>query len=217
MAKVNAPLFGFSATGTIGKAVTFAGWKGVPYARQRVTPSNPRTTAQQSTRNTFKAMSDAFKASPTQIVLPWQDSVSGKPLTSRNAFIGQNTKLLRGETSLAKLLTSPGTRSAPAIGAVAAVAGSGSGEIDVSFGVPTPPNDWTLEKAYIICVEDDDPVEITDWAFDVTTDLTLTGAVTVDGLTPATAYAVSVFLEYERPDGLIAYSVSRTVVATSGA
>jgi len=46
MGKVKGPLFGLSASGTIADTLTYAQWKGRPYARERVIPANPRSAAQ---------------------------------------------------------------------------------------------------------------------------------------------------------------------------
>jgi len=46
MAKVTGPLMSLSASGAIGKAIVFAGWKGVQYVRQYVIPANPQSEGQ---------------------------------------------------------------------------------------------------------------------------------------------------------------------------
>ena len=46
MSKVRAPLLSFGARGAIAKSIVFAVWKGIDYAREYVTPANPRTAAQ---------------------------------------------------------------------------------------------------------------------------------------------------------------------------
>ena len=50
MGKVKGPLFGLSASGTIADTITYARWKGRPYARERVIPANPRTALQVAVR-----------------------------------------------------------------------------------------------------------------------------------------------------------------------
>lgn len=46
MAKVTAPLFSFSASGAIGKALVYFGWKGIPVVRRFVVPANPQSPLQ---------------------------------------------------------------------------------------------------------------------------------------------------------------------------
>ena len=50
MAKVKAPLFGFGASGKLGNALVYFGWKGLNVVREYVIPANPRTTAQVTQR-----------------------------------------------------------------------------------------------------------------------------------------------------------------------
>jgi len=46
MAKVTGPLFSISASGKLGDAMVFFGWKGVNVVRGYVIPSNPQSTGQ---------------------------------------------------------------------------------------------------------------------------------------------------------------------------
>lgn len=53
MALVTAPLLSMDASGTVGKTLTYAKWKGRPYCRQRVIPTNPQSAAQTGARSMF--------------------------------------------------------------------------------------------------------------------------------------------------------------------
>ena len=46
MAKVTGPLYSMSASGKIGDAMVFFGWKGINVVRGYVTPSNPQSASQ---------------------------------------------------------------------------------------------------------------------------------------------------------------------------
>lgn len=50
MAKLNAPLFSFRASGKIANALVYFGWKGLNVVRSYVVPANPKTTAQNTQR-----------------------------------------------------------------------------------------------------------------------------------------------------------------------
>lgn len=50
MAKVYAPLFGFGASGKIGKALVYFCWKGIDVVRSWVIPANPKSTLQRAQR-----------------------------------------------------------------------------------------------------------------------------------------------------------------------
>lgn len=50
MAKPRAPLFGFGASGQLGKALVYGTWKGIDVAREYVVPANPNSAAQSTQR-----------------------------------------------------------------------------------------------------------------------------------------------------------------------
>lgn len=50
MAKTNAPLFSLGASGKLGDALVYFGWKGINCVRSYVIPSNPKTDAQMTQR-----------------------------------------------------------------------------------------------------------------------------------------------------------------------
>jgi hypothetical protein len=50
MAKVNAPLFSFNASGKLANSLVYFGWKGLDVVRSYVIPANPKTTAQTTQR-----------------------------------------------------------------------------------------------------------------------------------------------------------------------
>jgi len=62
MAKVNAPLFSFNASGQLAKSLVYFGWKGLDVVRSFVTPSNPKTAGQTTQRGYFTAAVAAIHA-----------------------------------------------------------------------------------------------------------------------------------------------------------
>lgn len=54
MAKLRAPLFSLGASGALGKALVFFGWKGIDAVREYVIPSNPQTPLQTTQRDILK-------------------------------------------------------------------------------------------------------------------------------------------------------------------
>lgn len=56
MARVSGPLFSMSASGSVGKAITFASWKGRQYCREWFIPQNPKTTTQVNVRSAFSLL-----------------------------------------------------------------------------------------------------------------------------------------------------------------
>ena len=75
MAKTQAPLFGFGASGQLGEAIVFGRWKGIDVARKYVVPANPNT-APQSTQRGY--LSDA--------VDQWHDATNVLSATDKAAW-----------------------------------------------------------------------------------------------------------------------------------
>jgi len=59
MAKTTGPLMSMSASGTVGKTITFSIWKGISYVRQRVIPKNPKSVAQKIARSALGTIAKA--------------------------------------------------------------------------------------------------------------------------------------------------------------
>lgn len=97
MAKLTAPLMSLGATGTIGKSLTFSSWKGINTARQRVSPSNPNTTAQAAQRSLFADAVQFWRSFLIELQGKegWNRdaSNSGKPQSGFNAFCSSATKI----------------------------------------------------------------------------------------------------------------------------
>ncbi|MES2382889.1 MAG: hypothetical protein V4538_17710 [Bacteroidota bacterium] len=62
MAKVNGPFMSLDASGTFGKTLTASKWKGRPYMRLRVIPSNPSTSGQEAVRSILGTLAKACTA-----------------------------------------------------------------------------------------------------------------------------------------------------------
>lgn len=62
MAKSPAPFMSINARGSIAKLLTASNWKGIPFLRLLVTPSNPRTAGQLAVRLIFGSIAKACKS-----------------------------------------------------------------------------------------------------------------------------------------------------------
>lgn len=220
MAKTTSPILSIGARGQIGKSMVFASWRGVSYARQLVTPSNPNSSAQQTTRNTFSALSDLWKRMPTTGVEPYNAASQGRPLTARNQFPKTNLSGLRGASDMSSFSGSPGARGGIPPTSLSDAGGAASGEIDVNVGAPDEPTGWTLDSIQAIAFQDRDPATSP-------TDFPVTGSdssptagssssVNISGLETGTDYVVSAWTVWTRPDGRTAYGPSLTSIITSG-
>lgn len=221
MAKVRSPLLSIGASGQIGKSFVLASWRGVNYARQLVTPSNPQTTAQTSTRNTFSGLSSTWKILPSAARAPWDAATKGRPLTNRNQFVKTNLPSMRGEADMLKFSGSPGALGGIPPTSLAASTGAASGEVDVLVGAPEEPTGWTLDKIVSLAFVDRDPATIPDDTPVVVEDSDPTpgadSSANFTGLDPGETYVVTSWSEWTRPDGRTAYGSALTDSAEAGA
>lgn len=67
MAKVNAPLFSFNASGQIAKALVYFGWKGIDVVRSYVVPTNPKSEDQRTQRGYLKSIVDLIHITQASI------------------------------------------------------------------------------------------------------------------------------------------------------
>jgi len=54
MPRLTGPLFSLDASQTLGGVIVYSKWKGINYARLRVTPYNPKSAYQTGIRDTMK-------------------------------------------------------------------------------------------------------------------------------------------------------------------
>lgn len=214
MAKVNAPLLSFGASGQIGKSVVFAKWRGVDYARQRVIPANPRTQSQEEVRGVFRVMSQLWTLAPLGWKETWNLFASGRPFTGRNAFIGQNVERLNGEVDREMFAFSPGAKGGLPPESIAATGGVNQATVIVN--APEEPEGWQLVAALGVAILDGDPATAYTGPVGFDRETVDPSSLTIEGLDEAGTYVVGVWLEWIKPNGDLAYSValSDTVAVT---
>jgi hypothetical protein len=218
MAKLTGALLSMGAAGTIGKTLTFAKWKGVAYARQRVIPANPKTTKQTNNRAIWSMIGAAWLYAPSAIQGAFNAFASGKSLTGRNKFFSDNQKLLATDpaaTDLTGFVMSPGNNGG--LPATNLVITPGALSLTVEADVPPAPAGWTLVKAHAAALLNQNPTDAFSGTWFYASDDTAPFSVTLTGLQAATEYAVGFFLEWMRPDGSTAYSISLTGTGTTNA
>lgn len=216
MAKVTAPLLSFGGSGQVGKSIVFGAWRGIKYARQHVTPANPRTTAQQATRTLFAELREMWKLAPDIAKAPWNLFAQGRPFLGFNKFVGENLRVLLGEVLFTNFIGSPGARGGIPSDSVTVTTGGATGEIDIAAVNPTPPDGWSITALQAMAFPDQIPGGIFDGtivADESTVDPT---ALTLTVPQATTDYVVAVWLQWEKPDGTVAYSVGVTDTVESG-
>lgn len=212
MAKTTAPLLSFGAKGQIAKTAVFATWRGRPYARQHVTPANPQSAEQTKTRSLFTWLSGVWKNAGSILLAPWNSYATGQVFLGRNAFIGNNIKVMRGDVNLADMVFSPGAKGGPAPTSVSAAGGAGS--ITVTINAPTAPTGWTLTAVQAAAILDVDPQTSTVYQSYEGED-TAAPMDTVSLTVPAGNYRVSGWTKWTKPDGTVAYGPSINTTATA--
>jgi len=156
MARLTAPLFSLTASGTLAKALTFATWRGIPYVRTRVIPANPNTADQQEVRGVFSTLSEMWKRMPQLARDPFVYAARGRPFTARNVHVALNVPLLKGEADMDKIIQGVGGGSAIPFLTAPGVDGA-DGTITCTCTPDTPPIGYTIHSAVGVACPDGDP------------------------------------------------------------
>lgn len=94
MAKVNGPLFSLGASGQLAKALVYAIWKGRPYVREYVVPTNPNSLAQRGTRTTMSYLNERWSAMSQSDKDSWNTLAAADNISAFNAFVKYGLKSL---------------------------------------------------------------------------------------------------------------------------
>lgn len=212
MSNVKAPLLSFDAGGQIAKSLVFAKWKGRPYVRQYVIPSNPNSAAQQLTRNTFRFLSALWSYMPAGSIGAWELYAANSRFTPTNGFMKKNVGPLRDQTDL--LLMTVSTAANSGIIAEDITLTPASGQITVDLTAPSLPAGWTITQAHAVAIRNVDPQ--TEEIYDVVggSDASAPYSIVLSGLTDGEEYVVGGWFEYTRSNGDTAYGASLQDTAT---
>lgn len=217
MAKTTAPLLSFSARGQIGKTMVAAKWRGVNYMRQHVIPANPQTTAQQTNRKIFAYMREMWKLAPSGLQAPWDAFATGRPFLGMNKWVGENVRVLQGESTLDNLIFSPGARGGLPPSGVVVATGAAAGQILVTGNAPTAPDGWIFFGLAAAACPDGDPATFFNGPLVYGEDLTTPYSIILTGLPAGADCQVGVWAIWTKPNGDKAYSVSTTYQAAAHA
>ncbi len=155
MSRLTGPLFSLRASGTVAKSITYSSWRGIPYARTRIIPANPKTADQLEVRNIFHSLCTLWNHRGPLFNAPFLSASKGKPETDRNILIKLNVKPLQGQTSLAAFVFSPGDGGA--LPPATAVGSDATGQVlAIAVTQPALPANWTQEAVIGIAIKDGD-------------------------------------------------------------
>lgn len=209
MAKLTGPLLSFGAKGQIGKSMVTAKWRGIAYARQYVTPANPRTTLQQVNRTRFALLREMHKLAPAIVRAPWEAFAQGRPFLPVNKFVGENNRLLNGKADFAMAIMSPGARGGLPPVSVEVANGLADGDVDVTVNVPTVlPDGWEITRVCAAAHLEQDPTGVFAGPFVAGEDLAAPYTVTLSGFEAGDNVRAYGWVQYEKADGSAAFSVS---------
>lgn len=208
MPDLTAPLLSLDARGTIAKTITYSHWRGIKYARQRVIPNNPNTTAQQAVRKVFANLSTIWLYLPAYATLSNQDSSAGKPLTDRNIFVRNNAANLYADADYSHFSPYAAARGGP--GGIVDGIVNASTQVTDNVTPPATPDGWTLTRVAGILIRDSDPTTDTPYPTVEMNDASSTYSLVWTGLTNGEDYYGQSAVEWLRPDGFRAWSIGTT-------
>jgi len=216
MAKLTGALMSLGARGSIAKTLTFASARGVPYVRQTVIPSNPRTTEQTLTRDVMRDASNIWKNAPALLRAPWDLFAQGRSASGRALFIGEYISVLRGavppETTRALMTFSPGAKGGVAPVTVAAT--PGVTQLSVLVTPPSAPTGWVVAGVVAAALGNVAPDAGTFLTAVAGTQVNPATPIVLTGLTAAQEYVVGGWVQWTRPVGFTAYGASLNDTAT---
>lgn len=215
MAKTNAPLLSWGASGTIAKTQVYSTWKGRSYVRRHVIPANPNSPAQQETRNTWKFLNKVWAYVPAGAIGAWDLYATNSRFTPKNGWLKQNLSPLREETDLANIVLSVAAGSGIIADSMTPTPAATS--IEVVLVAPPVPVGWTIVRAWAMAIKNVDPQTSADYQVTAGSDDTSAYEIDLTGLEEDTSYVVGGWFEYTKPDGKPAYGQSMQAVVTTAA
>lgn len=91
MAGVTGPLMSMDASGTIGKTITFAKWKGRHYVRGRVIPNNPKSAGQLGVRSMFRFLATQWASLSAPAKASYDAAAEAKAISPFNQYVSENS------------------------------------------------------------------------------------------------------------------------------
>lgn len=211
MSRLTAPLLSFGASGQIAKTQVYSSWKGRPYVRRYVVPSNPQSAGQTATRTTFSWLNNVWKFMPAAATAAWDIYASNNRFTNRNGFIKQNLSALIGEADLTNFIASPSVNG----GLVAATMTFTPGNDQITFAGTASdlPAGWTVEALHGLAIRQQDPQTGILYQASYVTDATDPYSVIMAGLASAQTYFCAGWFSYIVSPTKTAYGLPTTGTA----
>lgn len=128
-----------AASGTYAKTLVYSIWKGRPYVRERVTPSNPKSAKQTGVRAMMAYLASLWTSIKLTAASSWEDAATANAISTFNAYIAANLRNWQNNLAPTRLstdaraaaaatLTSNTATGSKGTASVAIVVGSGAGQ-----------------------------------------------------------------------------------------
>lgn len=142
MVKVAGPAMSLEASGQLAGILVFSKWKGRPYVRSLVRPSNPKSGGQVGVRSLFKFIAQNWAPIPSIQQASWETRADQKIVSPFNAYMGYNQS--RWRDFLAPTSLDPaGTILTPGVpGAISTAAGVRSATLTIA--ITTENDGWGI-------------------------------------------------------------------------
>lgn len=142
MVKLAGPAMSLDASGTLADTITFSKWKGRPYIRSRVVPSNPKSGGQVGMRAMFRFLTQFWASIAAGDKATWEDRADAAAISPFNAFLSYNQ--FRARNFLAPTQAYPEAETAFSGTMGAASASAGVRSITVTQAVTAAGNGWAV-------------------------------------------------------------------------
>ena len=133
-------MFSLTASGSLAKTITFATWKGRPYARELVTPNNPKSGPQVGLRAMFGYLAQRWTSIGSANQDSWIPLAEQITASTFNAYMRFNQKLWRDNLAPTKNVSHAQVGTLGATPTLAATGGVRS--VLINFDVVTENQNW---------------------------------------------------------------------------
>ena len=140
MVKLAGPAMSLAASGKLAGTLVFGTWKGRPYARTLVTPANPQSALQVSSRAMLKFLAQAWTNVGSTPQGSWSDLADAKRISPFNAYVGKNAARWREFQAPSQTYPAAETGTEPV--ATLDSATGGPSYVDLAFTITTLNDVW---------------------------------------------------------------------------
>jgi len=142
MVKVLGPAMSLEASGSLGGIMTFSRWKGRPYVRSLVRPSNPKSGGQVGCRSLFKFLSQNWSGVSAPNQATWETRADQKVVSTFNAYMGYNQARWRDFLAPSAADPAAALLTPAAVGVISAIPGVRS--VQLNIPITTANDGWGI-------------------------------------------------------------------------